>query len=189
MIEPLFTLGVSGVVRRRDRVLLVRIEYTGPKWQLPGGYVERGESLTHALYREIEEELGVEARILGVVGTYFREFARNINVVFLIDVPVHQIKVDGYEVLEARFFGMNDLPDGASLRTRRVIHDVLNGQRSRVVVFRTHRDSGSLLGEGVLEPAGESRELPPWDRTQSVSQSQAPKRETSEKRQQPPSRL
>ena len=179
MIEPLFTLGVSGVVRRSDRVLLIRTEYAGPKWQLPGGYVERGESLKHALYREIDEELGVKARILNVVGIYFREFARNINVVFLIDVPVHQIKVDGYEVLEARFFGMNDLPSEASVRTRRIIHDVLNGHRSRVIVFRTRRDFGSLLGEEVLEPADDSRQFPPCDRTQSLSQSQVPKPETS----------
>ena len=41
-----------------DRVVLVRKTY-GCKWDLPGGYVEPGESPAQACEREIREELGL----------------------------------------------------------------------------------------------------------------------------------
>lgn len=36
-------------------------------WSLPGGHVEPGEKASHAALREVEEETGVRAKILGLV--------------------------------------------------------------------------------------------------------------------------
>ena len=41
-----------------DRLLLVRPSYK-PGWDIPGGYVEPGESPKRACVREVEEELGI----------------------------------------------------------------------------------------------------------------------------------
>lgn len=42
-----------------DRVLLVRKTY-GERWDIPGGYVDRGESPTAACQRELREELALD---------------------------------------------------------------------------------------------------------------------------------
>jgi len=43
-----------------DRVLLVRKTY-GNRWDIPGGYINRGgESLAEACRREVREELGLD---------------------------------------------------------------------------------------------------------------------------------
>nr|WP_223185274.1 NUDIX hydrolase [Streptomyces sp. CBMA152] len=42
----------------RGRVLLVRPSYK-PMWEIPGGYVESGESPLAACRREVQEELGI----------------------------------------------------------------------------------------------------------------------------------
>jgi 8-oxo-dGTP pyrophosphatase MutT (NUDIX family) len=42
-----------------DRVLLVRKTY-GNRWDIPGGYLDTGESPAAACRRELKEELGIE---------------------------------------------------------------------------------------------------------------------------------
>lgn len=61
------TLAASVAVFRDGRVLLAT--RTRPPadrlWSLPGGKVEAGETLEEAALRELHEEVGVKARILG----------------------------------------------------------------------------------------------------------------------------
>lgn len=45
-----------------DRVFLVRKTY-GNRWDIPGGYVDRGESPASACEREVREELGLERAV------------------------------------------------------------------------------------------------------------------------------
>jgi 8-oxo-dGTP diphosphatase len=59
------------VILRRDRVLLVR-SWFKRRWQLPGGSLEPGETPWKAALREVKEETGMEARIAGLTGIYYR---------------------------------------------------------------------------------------------------------------------
>lgn len=55
-----------------DRLVLVKraIEPGYGKWVFPGGYVDRGESLTAAAIREAREESGLDVRLDGLVNIY-----------------------------------------------------------------------------------------------------------------------
>ncbi|MFD0365451.1 NUDIX domain-containing protein [Nocardia sp. GCM10030253] len=52
-------LAAGGLFVRGEEVLLVHTTYDGG-WEIPGGYVESGESPAAACRREIREELGID---------------------------------------------------------------------------------------------------------------------------------
>ena len=61
-MEP--RIRVSAILRRGDRILLIRQEKADREyWLLPGGGVNAGESLVEALRRELTEEVGLEATL------------------------------------------------------------------------------------------------------------------------------
>lgn len=62
-------VGASIAVIRDDRVLLAARANAPMRgvWTLPGGLVEAGETLAEAALRELREEVGLEARVVGVL--------------------------------------------------------------------------------------------------------------------------
>lgn len=65
------TVGVAGVIwNGTGQVLLIRRRNPprAGQWSLPGGKVERGETLEAAVRREIREETGLEVDLLGLAG-------------------------------------------------------------------------------------------------------------------------
>lgn len=58
MNYPVHIVSVSGLIKNNDgKILMVKSPDRG--WEIPGGQVEAGESLTDALKREIKEETGI----------------------------------------------------------------------------------------------------------------------------------
>jgi 8-oxo-dGTP pyrophosphatase MutT (NUDIX family) len=62
-------VGVAAAILDGDRILLTRRSDNGV-WCMPGGGVDPGESLAEACVREVREEIGVQARVTGLLGTY-----------------------------------------------------------------------------------------------------------------------
>lgn len=84
---PRIAVGAVVLDRRADGVFVVLARRNNPprvgQWSLPGGKVERGESLTAALAREILEECGLVVSVGPLV-----------EVVELIDERVHYVILD-----------------------------------------------------------------------------------------------
>lgn len=68
---------VRAVITRDDAILLQRkVDEDGSeRYALPGGAQEQGESLTEALQRECEEEIGTRVNVIDLfmVGDYFKQ--------------------------------------------------------------------------------------------------------------------
>lgn len=59
MLQP--RIRVSAILRRENRILLVRHEKPGREyWLLPGGGLKTGETILEALRRELAEEVGLD---------------------------------------------------------------------------------------------------------------------------------
>ncbi len=68
-VLPVVAVGAV-VIDPRGRVLLIRRarEPAAGAWTVPGGRVENGESLEAAVLRELGEETGLDARVVGSLG-------------------------------------------------------------------------------------------------------------------------
>jgi len=124
-----FTIGVSGVVIHEDKVLLVRLTYGHRGWILPGGYVRTKETTGEAVRREVSEETGLIVEPTGLVSvrSRIRDNRNDIYVTFLVKVVGGELKPDGKEIAEARYFtltemeGREDVPKLNSVISRRAL--------------------------------------------------------------------
>ena len=122
---PVPAVGV--VCLKDDRILLIR-RGTPPRlgeWSLPGGRIEPGERAVDAALRELREETGVEAQILGlidVVDGIFPEIGRHY---VLIDYAARWLSgepVGADDALEARFVPLDQVDSLIDWsETRRII--------------------------------------------------------------------
>ncbi len=66
------SLTVDAIIERENKILLIRRK--GKTFHgflaLPGGYVDYGEAVEHAVVREVREELGVKAFPIAILGVY-----------------------------------------------------------------------------------------------------------------------
>jgi mutator protein MutT len=84
---------VAAVIERRGRVLLARRPLRGPrggKWEFPGGKVEPGESPEAALARELGEEFGIAAGVLGLVAVSVHRYPD-----LLVRLEAYWVRVKG----------------------------------------------------------------------------------------------
>lgn len=126
------TLGVRGLIHDRsaNTVFLIRHTYV-PGWQLPGGGVERGETMEEALTREIAEEANIVLTAppqLQSVHFNRRTSSRDHVAFYLVEAFSQSApKLPDHEIAEAGFFPLDDLPGGVTPATLRRIAEVFDG--------------------------------------------------------------
>ena len=130
-----FMIGVAGVVLNdHNQVLLLRHRYwKAGTWGLPAGYAKKSETLEACIGREIEEETGllVESQsLLKIVSGYKLRF----EAIYMARLAGGELLIDTGELLEARFFPLDRLPNG-----------LLKTHLEFIDMAQTKLDSGTAL--------------------------------------------
>jgi 8-oxo-dGTP diphosphatase len=131
MSKPTPVPAVGVVCLRGEEVLLIR-RGTPPKvgeWSLPGGRIEWGEPVRTAALRELREETGVEAELLGLIdvvdGVFAGEPGEPDRHYVLIDYAARWVSGEpraGDDAAAAAFHPLDQIDDLVAWEaTRRVI--------------------------------------------------------------------
>ncbi len=143
--EKFATPRVAAGVLFRDqagRVLLVKPSYKDG-WEIPGGYVEHGESPLAAAAREVREELGTDLEVTDLLVLDWAPHPAEgdkLLVIFrgrtLTEADVAQLQLQANEITEARFFTLDQLPG------------LMPDRLARRVAEAAQHDSGTYLEHG-----------------------------------------
>lgn len=116
------------LVERNGTVLLSRRAHEPflGVWEIPGGFVDRGEHPVDAAVREMQEELGIDVRLTALLGTYLESSAYG----ECLEITCYLGATDAIEpvpnpaeVSEWAWFGPADLPDEMAGRDRERLED------------------------------------------------------------------
>jgi ADP-ribose pyrophosphatase YjhB (NUDIX family) len=121
------TIGVrAACFDDQGRIFLVRHSYI-PGWHMPGGGVERYETVRQAIAKELREEGNLEltapAELLHVF--FNRRTSKRDHVVFFrCQVRQTAPKLRDREIVESGFFALDQLPQGTTTATYRRLKEL-----------------------------------------------------------------
>lgn len=137
-------VAVSAVIRNEAGELLLQQRSDNGYWGLPGGGVERGESIHEALVREVWEESGYVIEPLRLIGVYSDPSQHQIvrypdgNVIHYVTIVLEGRVVSGEPTLcdetrALRWVPTDQLPEPFVPNHRLRLQDALAGQVEGVV--------------------------------------------------------
>ncbi|GIP44623.1 DNA mismatch repair protein MutT [Paenibacillus sp. J45TS6] len=107
------------ILNKTGEILLVR--YQDNTWGVPGGLMELGESVEECAKREVKEEIGLQIKNLTLFGVFsgkelytkLRNGHEYYNIIigYICTDYEGEIKPDGAEVVEAKFYNLAALPE------------------------------------------------------------------------------
>ena len=116
---PRLAPAVMGLVRREREILLARSpRFAKGVYSALAGFVEPGETLEQCLEREVHEEVGIRICKVRYFGSQPWPFPHSLMIAFFADYDNGEIRIDGTEIEDARWFDVGNFENLPRLPAR-----------------------------------------------------------------------
>jgi len=131
--DYMFSVRTTGILIEDNRILLVQQKLSDKRnWSLPGGKLERGETISQGLIREMKEETGLDVEI--------------VRMLYLCDVAASSNKILHITFLLKRTGGEIELPSNEF--DENPIHDVKFVPISELTSYGFSEKFMQIINEG-----------------------------------------
>lgn len=111
VVYPRISPAVIVAIQRHGKVLLGRSPRFAPgRMSVLAGFVEPGETLEQTVARELGEEVGIVVKDIRYFSSQPWPFPDSLMIGFTCQWAEGEIKIDGEEIVEAGWYGPEDLP-------------------------------------------------------------------------------
>ncbi|MED5053244.1 NUDIX hydrolase [Anoxybacillus sp. UARK-01] len=129
--------------------LVVKKKYGGlqGQWSLPAGFVQRGETADEAVIREVEEETGIQAEVIGLIGLRTGVIDDEISdnmMIFLLKALSKKMVIQQDELWTAAFLSKESLLSDSSAST--LLQHLLKAWPLSYFHFHNGLDPGEPFG-------------------------------------------
>ncbi len=107
---PRIAPAIIVAIRNGDKLLMAKHSYhDNIRYALIAGFVEPGETIEEAVHREVLEEVGVKVKNLKYERSQSWPFPNSLMLGFTAEYDSGEIKVDGDEILKAKWFKKDEI--------------------------------------------------------------------------------
>ena len=107
---PRIAPAIIVAIRKGDELLMAKHSYhDNIRYALIAGFVEPGEGIEEAVHREVLEEVGVKIKNLEYQRSQSWPFPNSLMLAFTAEYDSGDIKVDGDEILKAKWFKKDEI--------------------------------------------------------------------------------
>ena len=119
VVYPRLAPAVMALVRRGRELLLARSpRFARGVYSAVAGFVEPGETLEQCLEREVHEEVGIRVCKVRYFASQPWPFPHSLMIAFFADHASGEIRVDGAEIEDARWFDLENIENLPRLPAR-----------------------------------------------------------------------
>ncbi|MDP4194331.1 MAG: NAD(+) diphosphatase [Bacteroidota bacterium] len=109
---PRLSPAIIVAVVKNGKILLAHSgRFKTKLYSVLAGFVETGETFEECVQREVKEEVNIEVKNIRYFGSQPWPFPNSVMIGFTAEYAGGEIKVDGQEILEADWFGIDKLPE------------------------------------------------------------------------------
>jgi len=142
-MQQTFTIGTFGIITNEQNHVLLCLRTDCDYWNLPGGGLEKWESPSQWVIREIKEETWFDAEVIKLHGIYSKTHKNEIVFSFECRIIGGEITLNE-EARDIKYFPSHEIPENTFWNHIERIKDYFESKKENKVIFKIQKGNSAI---------------------------------------------